>query len=85
MYVHIYSPLCSTGFPLTISLREVWGRVKVGSAHVVAVPLGADASLLGPLVTVTWRQCCGGRGPVRADGRVLIHNAAERPAGAGVL
>ncbi len=79
------SPLCGAGFPLTISLREVRGCVQVGSAHVVTVPLGADPSLLGPLVTATGRQCCGGRGPVRADGRVLIHDAAERPTRAGVL
>lgn len=57
----------------------------MGSAHVVAVPLGADPSLLGSLVAATGRQRRGGRGPVRADGRVLVHDAAERPAGAGVL
>lgn len=57
----------------------------MGSAHVVPVPLGTDPSLLGSLVPVARWQCCGGRGPVCADGRVLIHDAAERPAGAGVL
>lgn len=57
----------------------------MGSAHVVAVPLGADPSLLGPLVPATGWQRCGGRGPIRADGCVFIHNAAERPARAGVL
>lgn len=70
---------------LTISLREVGGRVQVSSAHVVAVPLGADPSLLGPVVAVARRHRCCGRGPVRGDGCVLVHNAAERPAGAGVL
>lgn len=79
------SPLCGAGILLTISFREIWGRVQVGSAHVVAVPLGADPSLLGPLVTATGWQRCGGRGPVCADGRVLIHDAAERPSRAGVL
>ncbi len=57
----------------------------MGSAHIVAVPLGADPSLLSPLVTATGWQRCGGRGPIRADGCVLVHDAAERPAGAGVL
>lgn len=57
----------------------------MGSAHVVAVPLGADPSLLGPLIAAAGRQGGGGRGPVGADGRVLVHDAAEGPAGAGVL
>lgn len=75
----------NAGFPLTISLRQVRGRVQVGSAHVVAVSLGADPSLWDPLLTVDGRRYCGGRGPVGADGRVLVHDAAERPAGARVL
>lgn len=71
--------------PLTVSLRQVWGCVEVCPAHVVPVSLGADASLLGPLVAGRDTRN-GGRGPVGAqDGRVLIHDAAERPAGAGVL
>lgn len=57
----------------------------MGSAHVVAVPLGADPSLLGPLITATGWQSGGGRGPIRADGCVLIHDAAERPTRARVL
>lgn len=57
----------------------------MGSAHVVAVPLGADPSLLGPLITATGGQGRGGRGPVGADGCVLVHDAAQGPTGAGVL
>lgn len=75
----------STGSPLTVSLREVWGRMQVGSAHVVPVPLGTDPSLLGTLVSVARRQSSGRRGAVGADRRVLIHDAAEGPTGAGVL
>lgn len=70
---------------LTVSLWQVRRGVEVGPAHVVPVSLGADASLLGPLVAGRDTRN-GGRGPVGAqDGRVLIHDAAERPAGAGVL
>lgn len=60
-------------------------RVQVGSAHVVAVPLRSDPSLLNSLVAVTWRQHCCGRGAIRAHWCVLVYDAAERPARTGVL
>lgn len=37
---------------LTVSLGQVGGGVEVGAAHVVAVPLGADAALLLARVAV---------------------------------
>lgn len=70
---------------LTISLWEVWGSVQVGSTHVIAVPLGADPSLLGSLVTATCWQLCGRRSPICGDGCVLIHDAAKRPSRARVF
>lgn len=57
----------------------------MGSAHVIAVPLGADPSLLRTLVVAADRQGCGRRGTVCGDRCVFIYNAAERPAGTGVL
>lgn len=57
----------------------------MGSAHVIAVPLGADPFLLSPLVVATDRQGCGRCGTICGDRCVFIYNAAERPAGTGVL
>lgn len=57
----------------------------MGSAHVIAVPLGADPFLLSLLVVATDRQDCGRCGTVCGDRCVFIYNAAERPAGTGVL
>lgn len=59
--------------------------MQVGSTHVIAVPLGADPSLLGSLVTATCWQLCGRRSPICGDGCVLIHDAAERPPRARVF
>lgn len=72
----VFSPGCACSQILTVSLGKVRVRVQMGSAHVVAVPLRTDPSLLRPLVAVARRQRCGGRGAVRANRRVLVHNAA---------
>lgn len=65
----------------TVALGKVGRRVQVRAAHVVAVPLRSDAALLHPQVaTLHPRRSIG-----RHDGRVLVHQAAERPPGAGIL
>ena len=67
----------------TVSLGQVGGGMQVGPAHVVAVTLRSDTPLLGALLC-GWGHG-GGRGPIGANGRVLVHDAAEGPARAGVL
>lgn len=65
----------------TVALGQVGRRVQVRAAHVVAVPLRADAALLHPQVSALHpRRSVGCH-----DGRVLVHQAAERPPGAGIL
>lgn len=53
----------------------------MSSAHVVSVSLRANPPLLHPWVIRRYARCPVGR----HDGRVLIHKAAEWPAGARVL
>lgn len=53
----------------------------MSSAHVVSVPLRANPPLLHPWVIRRYARCPVGR----HDGRVLIHQAAEWPAGTRVL
>lgn len=60
-------------------------HVQVRSAHIVAVPLRSHPPLLGSLVAVAGRQRRGRCGTVRADGGVLVYDAAERPSRAGIL
>lgn len=57
----------------------------MGSAHVIAVSLGANPALLGSLVAAAGRWLCGGCRPICGDGCVLVHDAAEGPPGARVL
>lgn len=65
----------------TVSLRQVGGGVQVCPAHVVPVPLRAHPPLRQPRI----RRLPAGRAVGAADGRVLIHQAAQRPARARVL
>lgn len=85
-YVFVYSFILLLSLKvLTIALGQVWRCVQVGSAHVIAVPLGAHPALLGSLFAAAGWGLCGGRRPICGDGCVLVHNAAEGPSRARVL
>lgn len=51
----LFTRLCACSQILTVSLGKVRVRVQMGSAHVVAVPLRTDPSLLRSLVAVARR------------------------------